>query len=232
MTILNEILKSSPSSIIDLYQVDFNPIGVDSTHYIAPGSNSLGNNITFNGTEYLSLPLELVGIEWNGSGQLPNPKLTLGNIGGGITYLNLAYQDLLGVKITRIRTMYKFLDAVNFSPAINPDADPSAIFPIEVYYVDRKISETNSVVEYELVSALDISSVKLPRRLIIQNMCTWRYKSAECNYTGTNMFTDMGVATLDPLLDQCGKKLSDCKARFGANEVLNYGGFPGAGLFK
>ena len=232
MTILTEILKTSPSNIIDLYQADFNSLGVDDIRYFFSDTNKIGGNVVFNSIEYLAYPLELTGIEWDGSGQLPVPRLKISNVGGLITSLNMQYQDLLGLKISRVRTMYKFLDAVNFNPPINATADPSAIYPIEVYYIDRKVVENNSLVEYELVSALDISSVKLPRRLIIQNMCSWRYKDANCGYIPGPMFTTMGVPTNDPQLDICGKRLSDCKKRFGENNELNYGGFPGAGLFR
>ncbi len=33
-------------------------------------------------------------------------------------------------------------------------------------------------------------------------------------------------------LDICGKRLSSCKARFGQNAELPFGGFPAAGLIR
>lgn len=237
MKILDELLKSSPSSIIDLLMADFSSIGGTDILRFFSGTSEGGSNIVWNSNTYTAYPLELSGLEINGAGQLPTPHLKLANIGGYVSELNVNYSDLLGLKITRIRTMAKYLDAINFTNG-NPTADPEASFPPEVFYIDRKVSENNILVEYELVSALDISSIKLPRRLIIQNMCQWRYKHADgnCGYIpaehNNRMFTEFGVATSNPDLDICGKKLSDCKIRFGANATLNYGGFPGAGLYK
>lgn len=240
--IINEILSSSPSHIIDLFEADFTSISsipIDSEGNTKlrffNDINEVGTELVWNGDAYTRYPFELTGIEWSGAG-LPTPKLTISNIGGLLTALNFKYQDLLGLRVTRYRTMLKYLDAVNFPGGINPDADPTASFPKEVFYIDRKVLENSSLVEYDLVSALDISSIKLPRRLIIQNMCQWKYKDANCGYIPSEhsdrMSTSAGVPTNDPELDNCGKRLSDCKYRFGATSVLNYGAFPGAGLFN
>lgn len=114
----------------------------------------------------------------------------------------------------------------------NPAADPTAEFPVDIFYIDRKASETREVVEFELASSFDVAGVQLPRRQIVQNVCTWRYRGAECGYTGTNYFdaNDAAVGTL--ALDVCGKRLSSCKVRFGANDPLPFGSFPAAGLTR
>jgi lambda family phage minor tail protein L len=233
MSILSELRKSAPSKIIDLFSAELSSISENDTtvlNYFSD-TNELGNNIWWAGDEFLAYPFEISGFEWDGAGQLPTPRLRIGNLGGTISEYNRLYDDLLGLKVTRIRTMLKYLDSVNFADG-NEDADDTAQFPKEVYFIDRKVSENNSVVEYDLVSALDISSIKLPRRLVIQNTCQWRYRGAECNYTGSAMFTKLGVSTTNSALDVCGKRLSDCKIRFGASSTLNYGAFPGAGLFN
>ena len=248
--ILQETLLNTPSQIIDLYEADFSTIkGAEQEpiHRFFSGTNYNYSEIKFTTIEnavpiqhtYLAAPIEVTGFEWNGSGQLPSPKLSIANINGSITVLNLLYQDLLGLKITRIRTMLKYLDAVNFAEGTNSSADPTAKFPDEVFFIDRKSVENASIVEYDLVSALDISSVKLPRRIIIQNMCTWKYTDPDtCTYivppTGGPWYNEFGIQVDSKTKDSCGKKLSDCKLRFNSNDgiekILNYGGFPGAGL--
>ncbi len=237
MSILTELRKSSPSKIIDLFSADLSTVGGSEVLNFFSDTNELGKSLDFDSVTYTAYPFEMKGFEWDGAGQLAAPKLTIANLGGMISEYNRQYQDLLGLKVTRIRTMLKYIDAVNFdSEEGNPEADTEAQFPKEVYFIDRKVAETNTTVVYDLVSALDISSVKLPRRLIIQNICQWRYKDANCNYLPSShenrMFTSVGIPTADPLLDVCGKKLSDCKLRFGESSVLNYGAFPGAGLFS
>ena len=43
--------------------------------------------------------------------------------------------------------------------------DPTAEFPQEIYFLDRKISENRDVVECEAISALDLLNVKLPKSI-------------------------------------------------------------------
>ena len=85
--------------------------------------------------------------------------------------------DLGGAKVVRIRTLKKYLDG-------EAGADPHAKFPDEIWYVDRKSNENRCVVEFELASKFDLVGVVLPRRQIIANVCQWKYRGAECGYTG------------------------------------------------
>ena len=103
--------------------------------------------------------------------------------------------------------------------------------PDEIWFVDRKASENRDVVSFELASKFDLPGVMLPKRQIIANLCQWKYRSAECSYTGTDYFdiNDKGVETLAE--DQCGKRLGSCRLRFGENNPLPFGSFPSAGLF-
>lgn len=230
-SITGEIQKLAPSSVIELFEIDATIVG-GGTYRFHAGKNQLIADVVWCGNTYSAFPIEASGFEWSGKGQMPRPKVTVSNVLGTITALVLAYQDLIGCKFTRIRTLQKYLDAVNFPGSVNATADPTAEFPRDVYYVDRKSSETNEVVEFELAASLDLAGVALPRRQIIQNYCPWRYRGAECGYTGTSYFdtNDSPVGSLS--LDVCGKRLSSCRARFPTPAELPYGGFPAAGLLK
>lgn len=50
------------------------------------------------------------------------------------------------------------------------------------------------------------------------------------NYVNTKEPT-VATGTVNPADDVCGKRLSSCKARFGANNELPFGGFPGLGNY-
>lgn len=106
--------------------------------------------------------MQLEGFEKTAA-QQPVPKLSVGNVNGGITAMCLAFQDLVGAKITIHRTFGKYLDAVNF-PDGNPTADPTQEIPPEIWFIERKASEDNEVVQFELSSAMDFGGVMLPRR--------------------------------------------------------------------
>lgn len=107
----------------------------------------------------------------------------------------------------------------------NQSADPNQHFADDVWYIERKLNENRYVVEWELSSAFDLQGVMLPSRQIIQNSCTWQYRSTECGYTGAYFDKDNNLN--DSAHDFCSKTLKACEVRFG-NGTLPYGGFPGA----
>lgn len=116
--VAGEIQKLSPSSIIELYELDSSNIGGEIYRFHS-GKNGLTNDIVWAGQTYSAFPIEASGFEWNGKGQLPRPKVTVGNALGTISALVLTYDDLIGCKFTRIRTLQKFLDEVNFQTQRN-----------------------------------------------------------------------------------------------------------------
>jgi phage-related protein len=85
--------------------------------------------------------------------------------------------DLVGGKVTRRRTFGKYLDG-------EPQADTTQEFPIDIYYLERKASENALSITWQLASILDLEGLQLPKRIITQNYCQWRYRSSECGYTG------------------------------------------------
>lgn len=230
-SIVTEIHKLEPSAIIELLEVDLTSLGGAVLRFHA-GTNQLQQNVVWQGQTYTAFPAKASGFEFNGQGQAPRPRLMVSNVLGSITALVLQYDDIVGAKVTRKRTLAKYLDAVNFSGGVNPTADPSAEFPDDVYYIDRKVTETNDLIEFELAPAMDLTGVMLPRRQVVQNICPWRYRSSECGYAGTNYFDANDQPVGSAAQDVCGKRLSSCKARFGQYAELPYGGFPAAGLIR
>lgn len=232
-SLISELQSASPSAIIELFQLELNTAqhGVSTTYYFHAGVNGLNTDIVWAGQAYQALPIEAEGFAYNGQGTLPRPTVRVANLLGTVTTLLSTLPDgLEGAKVTRIRTLARYLDAVNF-PSGNANADPLAEWPREIYYVDRKSAENRDVVEFELASVFDLAGVRAPKRQCITR-CQWVYRSAECGYTGANYFNvnDVSVANLSQ--DVCGKRISSCEARFGANNQLPYGGFPGIGAFS
>lgn len=231
---VSELQKINPSSIIELFELQLNTAiqGSNTIYRYHAGTNAVGTNgnLVWAGNTYQAFPIEAEGFEYS-NGQLPRPKIRVSNIFGTITSI-LLVTPLEGAKITRIRTMARYLDAVNFSGGTNPygTPDPAAEFPREVFYIDRKAAETRDVVEFELAAAFDLAGVTAPKRQCLANICQWVYRSTECSYTGTAYFTENDVATT-LANDVCGKKLSSCKARFGSTAQLPFGGFPGVGAY-
>ena len=228
MTVREDIQKLSPGTLVELFDLDING---DAYHWHG-GLNELGAEITWRGTVYTAWPIEASGFEWRGSGTAPRPVLRVANGGGLVSALARANADLVGGLITRRRTFARYLDAINFPGGVNPSADPNAALPNEMWFVERKAAETDLFLDFELAAACDVQGVRIPRRQVIQNVCPWQYRSADCGFTGGAVATAADVVTADINLDVCGKRLTSCKMRFGDYAELPFGGFPGSGLIR
>lgn len=229
MTIVADVQSLAPGTIVEMFEIDATSLG-DTVYYFHAGTNELRNDLVWQTKTYVAFPVEVSGFEITTNGQLPRPTLRIANITGLIGALLRDVGDLVGAKVTRRRTMVKYLDAVNFTGGTNPTADPNQHFNDDIYFVNRKTNENKVFIELELASSLDVQGVKLPRRQIIQNVCPWVYRGSECSYAGGAVADATDTPTSILANDRCGKRLVSCKLRFGAYATLPYGGFPGSGL--
>ncbi|QGM07762.1 phage minor tail protein L [Stenotrophomonas maltophilia] len=132
-------------------------------------------------------------------------------------------------------TEYQYT-GTNLDDGRNPTADPNEHFLDEIWFIERKVSETKEVVEFELTTAIDLNGEQLPGRQIISGVCGWLirggYRGPFCGYTGPAVAAANDMPTTDPARDQCGGRVGSCKLRFGADKPLPYGGFPASGLLR
>ncbi len=229
MGIKSEIQKLNPSAVIDLIEVDATVVGGDILYFHA-GTNELGGDVVWQGITYIRLPIEMEGFEQRSNSTLPRPVLRVSNAQGLIAAVAREVNYFLGAKVTRRRTLARFLDAVNFTNG-NLEADPDQHLADEIWYVDRKSVENSKLIEFELAALMDLYGIAIPRRQVVQNTCTWRYRDANCNYTGGAVADAQDNPTADLAEDRCSKTLTGCKMRFGTG-VLRFGAFPAIGLLK
>ena len=178
--VFNDLQSINPSAIIELFKLELSTAihGANTTYRFHSGSNLNANNkIVWKTEEYLRFPIKAEGFAFQ-KGQLPRPKLLVsnaGNVGSSLAGLSISAilltvnettpgNDLTGATLTRIRTLAKFIDAANFANGQNADADPNAEFPQEIYFIDRKSSETRELVEFELAAPTDLAGVRIPGR--------------------------------------------------------------------
>ena len=100
--------------------------------------------------------------------------MTISNALGTITAILLTVNqvtttgnDLTGATVTRIRTLARYLDAMQiFLAGTNPlgTPDPTAEFPQEIYKIDRKATENREVVQFELAAVFDLAGIRAPKR--------------------------------------------------------------------
>ena len=196
--IISDLQKSNPSAIIELFELELDSTLHGSqttmTYRFHAGSNlDLNGKVVWQSNEYLRYPVEASGFAFQ-KGQLPRPQITISNalslISAVMLEVNLitAGNDLTGAKVTRIRTLAKFLDVENFASfglfdqeddsgfigledsdlfaqeSVSPGTPANNEFPREVYYIDRKVAETRDIVTFELASITDLAGMRLPKR--------------------------------------------------------------------
>lgn len=217
---VSELQQPAPSAIIELFVLEttLELHGAAETYRFHAGTSLNSNgDIVWAGNTYTRFPVEADGFEYNGQGQLPRPKIRVSNVLSTISALMLGLPNgIEGARVTRIRTLARYLDAVNFPGNVNPlgTPDPTAEFPREVYFIDRKAAETKDVVEFELAAAFDLAGVRAPKRQCIANICQWQYRSTECGYNEALYFNAQDQRVTTSAQDVCGKRLDSCRLRF------------------
>lgn len=210
-------------------------IGGNDVFYFTKGSRPNSPSIFFDGIEYLAIDINASGFGYDGGGAFPSPKLQVSNVTGLLTSLILTLKDLIGAKLTRIRTYEHYLDD-------GATPDPTQIFPIDIFTVEQKTAHNKVFIEWRLSSIVEQTDRQLPGRLILRDYCPFMYRQwvsgttfidvntvgskVTCPYTGTNYFTENNVATTAQF-DKCQKTLTACSKRFGSTNEIKFGGFPG-----
>lgn len=192
---VSQLQNPNIDNIVELFQLELNTTmhGVSQIYYFHNGVGTNNDaNLIFDSNEYTRMPIQAEGFEYNGK-QLPRPNLKISNIFGNITTILLTLpQGLEGAKVTRIRTLRRFIDDENFaggdilledsSLLLQEDgsfvdlesgqntfgtADPTARFPDEIFFIDRKSGENRAEVSFELAASFDLDGVRLPKRQVL-----------------------------------------------------------------
>jgi len=197
---------SKGNAIIEVFELqitdsDIGGAGEDKLYFHSgvSGSNadiqwySLKNEANYGSTtsthyktvSYTAYPVEADGFERRGTGTLPRPTIRFANINSYFNTYLTNFDDLLGAKIIRRRTLQKYLTT-----------NPPVELHREIFYIERKVSENGIFIEFELVSSFDTQGVKLPRRTVIAARCPWKYKDTEqggCDWPSDSRFTIDGT---------------------------------------
>ena len=170
MSALNiEANKTSPDTYLELFDFDStmlfdandNPGTVE--HYTNTPVGDATSKIIWRGNIYYPLPLEISSIDDRGDGSAPS-KVSIGisNVNKFLLAAVLRYGDLLGMKVTRWRTFYKFTD-------LGDSPNSLMHYPVQQWVVTRKTAQSKSGVSFEMSSPLDRPGLNLPRKLILRD---------------------------------------------------------------
>ena len=228
-----EITNLQPSSIVTFFEIDLTEImdannitnlGVEGKLYglqdnLQKNILRFHNNINifdsylkWQGNTYYPAPIQAEGFEVSTRGTLPTPEFTIStqseegiNVMGLLRHQIRKFGDVIGAKVTRIRTFAKFLDVDNFLKVDSEgkvkssfltnmasenlmeipqgfEPDPYAELPRDIYYIERKVSENKAMLKYQLASSLDLEGLTLPKRVIFADRCMFQYRGPGCWY--------------------------------------------------
>jgi lambda family phage minor tail protein L len=142
-------------AIINLVQLDLNPIGINSIYYF---HGYQARTIIFNGQSYLPLAMALKGFEIK-VGSLPQPTITIA-ANPQIRGLLRMHNGLRRAVVRRLRTMKKYLGlAANANYVIGTPQE---------FFINRPSDESDMSIELELRAIFDLQGDKFPRGVILR----------------------------------------------------------------
>ena len=173
-------LVSATISGSNTVSFNVNSVSANPTVYLFHAGNNMkdSGDIIWQSNTYTRMPCKAEGFKYTGKGKLPRPTISFSNLLGTITAIIqltnnatiLPFTDLAGAKVTRRRTLARFLDEENFPSNVNPykvgSVDPTAEMPQEIYFIDRKVIENRDIVQFELVSTFDLIGIAAPKKLV------------------------------------------------------------------
>lgn len=230
MTVTAVAQSPDPGATIALFRLDATSLGAG-VHYFCQERESNGESVIFGGVTYSPVDCEFTGFETNAGGQLPRPKIRVGNANSAFQALVNQYGDLVGCTVSRVRVFERFLDG-------RPGADPTQYYGPDTFRIEQKLDENAIYIEWDLSASIDQESKMIPGRQVIRDTCMWRYRiynpdttsfdysKAQCPFAGNQYFDRFDQPTT-AANDEPSRRYSCCKARFG-NGPYPFGGFLGA----
>jgi len=199
-----ELFNLTPSAPIVLFEIDTNNLYYsDGTFTNFQTETKLfrfhnnvklfNTNILWQGNTYYPAPIQTEGFEYSAKGSLPTPKFALSiNDPSLPAFVQLKVllrnlNELVGAKVTRRKTMAKFLDTDNWNVLGGTPAgfspDPNSEFSPDIYYISRKSADNKNYLEFELTSIIDLDGLKLPGRIVLADRCmAIAYRGEGCLY--------------------------------------------------
>lgn len=157
MTITQDLQQSTIPAFIELYELDCTSFG-GSVYRFTNSIPQTGTNIWFGGNPYMLVPIEMTGLDHRSDGSQSRPTMRISNVSRVLLSAVIGLGDIVGAKLTRIRTFAPYLDDGE-TPNQNQRLE-------EVFYIAKKTTQNKAVIEFEMCTALEKAQFKVPRRQI------------------------------------------------------------------
>ena len=146
------------SALVTLFILDGSAFGGTVFRFTNNPSAS-GGPIQFGGAFYQPIPIMAEGFDITATGTMAKPTLSLGNVGKVVQAQMMQHGDLVGWKLSRIRTYEKFLDG-------KPEANPGACIGPEAWLVEKLVMRSAMGIQWQLTTSLDRMAFKTGRQIL------------------------------------------------------------------
>lgn len=227
----------APGELVVLYELDLTNLGGGISYLTS--TVAADADIAVDGQIYAPAAIEAEGFEASSRKEGGRPTIRIVRT-PALMSLVATYHDGVGGILRRMKTYSRFLDG-------GADADPTALFDLQVWRIARKGPVHKVHVEWELASPLDQPAAKIPLIQMLRSHCGAMYRRylpdhpdadvngyvndttrRACPYEGAAAFDALDQPTT-AANDRASKTLGCCRARFGQNAVLPFMAEPSLG---
>lgn len=155
--------KLQPDTYLELFDFDATLIGGATSYYTNTPTGGVVSPLTWRGNNYFPLPFEITGVDVRGDGTAPTrPKIVISNVNQFLLAAVLTLGDLIGMRVTRWRTFYKFTDG-------QANANILMHYPLEEWIITKKVAHSKTSIQFEMSSPLDRPGLRLPKKQILRD---------------------------------------------------------------
>ena len=181
---IKDLQKTDPGSeLVTLYEIALNASGTSRAYFTSGLKSNLGSVQMYDYDDntqtntYTAIPILGEEFEFDSGGPAPRPGLTIANVTSDFSDAlgGLSYDDLIGKKVYRRRTLAKYLKGGSGDPG---SGYTPIEFPRQIWIIDLVGEETPVSVSFELATPFDVDQIRLPGRVIANNKCWWIYAGA------------------------------------------------------
>ena len=156
MTIFSQVRKLRPGNYLEFFSIDTTPFGGSIFRIVNSGSTGWGSTINFLGYTWFSLPFSTDGFEWDGSGDVPVPTITIPDFDGTLLSLCQEYDDCLGAEVLRyITTEGEYVNDQYLGP--------------DKWYINQKEEADGLKIRFNLATPFNQRNKIIPGKLMMKS---------------------------------------------------------------
>lgn len=158
-TIKEQLTQSYVGEMVELFTIDTTSIGGIDVFHFTPSSHT---PISFNGIEYTPMPISISGLNRSMDAAPGRVNMQMSSMNGLVAAAVISLGDLVGAKVTHIRTFKNFLDG-------QEDGGMQQSFPVERFIIYQKEVFSRQAIQWILTTELDRPGAMLPMRQCLKS---------------------------------------------------------------